>query len=417
MVSNRLILFRIIKTGGVAIAVVVAAALGVVGLADILLHPPSDDLSKLLIFLLASGGISVALSLSWLGWGQHHFSLRVQLAATYLVGAAIVLVNLFITSGLMFLSGHDLSLLLLLMLFSGAISIFFAIFLSTQLGRQVEKLVEGTQRVAAGQLDTRVMAGGSRELSELARTFNKMASQLETAFKKQQEMEQNRKELVAAISHDLRTPLASLRLMTEAVSDGVADEQQTRVFLERMRGEVEYMTGLIEDLFELSQLDAGAIKLHKERGNLADLISDTLESLRGQAEAKKQELQGAILTDLPELEFDPRKIQRVLNNLVGNAIRYTPENGRITIVAQKKAERIKVCVIDNGEGVPPQDLERIFEPFYRAERSRGREQGGAGLGLAIARGLIEAHNGKIWAENLEKGSRFTFELPVHAAED
>ena len=136
-------------------------------------------------------------------------------------------------------------------------------------------------------------------------------------------MEQSRKELIAAISHDLRTPLASLRLMTEAVSDGVTDEKQTAIFLERMRNEVQYMTGLIEDLFELSQLDAGALKLSPERASLSDLISDTLESLQGQAGKKHQLLEGKIEGELPELLFDPRKIQRVLNNLVGNAIRYT----------------------------------------------------------------------------------------------
>jgi len=415
MANAKPVVFRFIKSGSLALLVVTLAAAGVVGLAQIWLQPPADDLSKLFLFLLTSGGISVAIGVGWLTWEHHRLGLRLQLAATYLVGVVIVLVNLIVTSGLMFLSNHDWSLLSLLLIFSGAVSVFFAFFLSAQLGRQVDKIVLGAQQVAAGHLETRVAVGGSKELSELARTFNKMASQLEGSFKKQHEMEQNRKELVAAISHDLRTPLASLRLMAEAVSDGVADEAQSRVFLQRMRGEVEYMTGLIEDLFELSQLDAGAIKLHCERGNLADLISDTLESLRAQADSKHQKLEGAILTELPELSFDSRKLQRVLNNLVGNAIRYTQEGGEVLIVAQQKQDHMKVCVIDNGEGIPAADLERIFEPFYRGERSRGREQGGTGLGLAIARGLIEAHGGLIWAENLAKGSRFTFELPLPPA--
>jgi signal transduction histidine kinase len=412
MLSSKQLSITYLKGGGLALLIVLGVAAGVVGLCAVWLSPPPSDLRDLFFFLLISGGISVALSLGWMVWGQQRLGLRFQLIATYLMAALIVLVNLSVTSSLMFLSNHDFSLLTLLVIFSGAVSVFFAFLLSDRLGRQVDEIVRGAQGIAAGRYDTRVTAGGSRELAELADAFNKMATQLESAFSRQQEMEQNRKELVAAISHDLRTPLASLRLMTEAVSDGVADEQQTRVFLERMRGEVEYMTGLIEDLFELSQLDAGALKLKKERGNLADLISDTLESLRAQADNKHQSLQGAILTDLPELEFDHRKIQRVLNNLIGNAIRYTHESGNIQIVAQRKADRVKVCVIDNGDGIPSSDLEKIFEPFYRGERSRGREQGGTGLGLAIARGLIEAHGGLIWAENLKKGSRFTFELPL-----
>ena len=404
---------HIIKTGGLTLAVVIGGALGAVGLAAMWFKAPADDLSKLFIFLLVSGTISATIITLWISFSQRLVGLRTHLTLAYLTGAVITIFNIMVTGGLMFLSAHDQNLLMLLLLFSGSISVFFAFFLSDQLGRHVRQLTEAAREIAAGNLETRVEPGGSRELAMLAETFNQMASQLEKAFTMQREMEQSRKELVAAISHDLRTPLASLRLMTEAISDGVADEAQTAIFLERMRGEVQYMTGLIEDLFELSQLDAGALKLKPERASLSDLISDTLESLQSQAASKKQVLHGETEEDLPVLLFDPRKIQRVLNNLIGNAIRYTPEGGTINISACQRDGYIAVNVKDTGDGIPAADLDRIFEPFYRGERSRGRESGGVGLGLAIARGLVEAHGGRIKVQSHEgQGSTFTFELPL-----
>ncbi len=414
MITSRKLQPQLLKIGGLALIVVVAGAAGAVGLAAFWLNPPADDLSKLFVYLLTSGGLSVCLVMFWLIFSRRQVGLRAQLSVAYLVGSIITIVNVVVTGGLMFLSVHDQNLLMLLLLFSASISVFFAFFLSEQLGRQVRELTRGASEIAAGKLDTRVAAGGSQELAQLAQAFNMMAVKLEQSAQDRQEMEQSRKELVAAISHDLRTPLASLRLMTEAVSDGVADEQQTAIFLERMSNEVQYMTGLIEDLFELSQLDAGALKLSPERASLSDLISDTLESLKAQATRKRQNLQGQIEGELPELLFDPRKIQRVLNNLVGNAIRYTPEGGTIQLGAQQMGRWVCVSVRDNGEGIIQADINSIFEPFYRGERSRGRESGGAGLGLAIARKLVEAHGGKIWVQSQEgQGSTFTFELPVN----
>ncbi len=404
---------QLIKTGGLTIGVVIGGALGAVGLAAIWLKAPADDLGKLFTLLLTSGAISATLIAGWIMFSQRLVGLRIQITMAYLTGVVITIINILVTGGLMFLSAHDQSLLMLLLLFSGSLSIFFSFFLSDQLGRQVRELTRGADEIARGNLEARVKPGGSLELAKLAQTFNQMASQLEKAFTMQREMEQSRKELVAAISHDLRTPLASLRLMTEAISDGVADEEQTPIFLERMRGEVQYMTGLIEDLFELSQLDAGALKLKPERANLSDLLSDTLESLKSQATNKQQSLQGETEGDLPELLFDPRKIQRVLNNLVGNAIRYTQEGGTIHLTARQCQGYVAVSVQDSGVGIPITELDRIFEPFYRGERSRGRDLGGAGLGLAIAKGLVELHSGRISVQSREgQGSTFTFELPI-----
>lgn len=413
MLNSRKLQFPLVKIGSLALVVVVVGAFVAAGLAALWMQPPFKDLTELFIYLLASGGISATLVLVWLAYSQRQVGLRFQLTVAYLTGAVITFINILITANLMFLSPHDLNILLLLILFSGAIVIFFALLLSKQLGQPVAELTCGAAELANGNFSARVKPGGSAELARLATAFNQMAGQLEHAFAVQQEMEQSRKELVAAISHDLRTPLASLRLMTEAVSDGVADERQSAIFLERMRGEVQYMTSLIEDLFEISSLETGSLKLRLERGTLADLISDTLESLQSQARQKGQSLEGEIQGELPEIAFDSHQIQRVLNNLVGNAIRYTAPGGTIRLLAQHKDGRVVVRVQDNGEGISAADQAKIFEPFYRGERSRGREHGGTGLGLAIAQRLVEAHQGRIWVESQEgKGSTFIFELPV-----
>jgi signal transduction histidine kinase len=299
------------------------------------------------------------------------------------------------------------------MVFSAGISVYFAFFVAGNLTRQVRLLVDGANRLAAGQLDTRVNGGGSRELVELSAAFNQMAGKLEEAFEKQRITEKARKELVAAIGHDLRTPLSSLLLMSEAIKDGVTDENQTRIFINRIYGEVRHMAGLLEDLFDMSQLDAGAVKLKAEPGHLADLISDTIESMRSLAEQRQQQISGEVEEGLPVFNFDPAKLQRVLDNLVGNALRYGKTGGRVVISAHRVGSYVLVCVEDDGDGIHPEDLPRLFEPFFRGERSRGREHGGSGLGLAIARGLVEAHGGNISVESEPgKGAKFNFTLPL-----
>lgn len=407
------LLAKLLKVAGLALLVIVAAAGIVVWLASLWLKPPASVLGDLFWLLFISGTISVMLVLIWFQWSQRGTRLLSQLIVTYIVGVVIALINVALTSNMMFLNAHDLKLTSLLIIFSAMISVFFAYFLAQRLAQPVLMIRAAARQIANGKLNTRVKVNGSHELVDLGETFNTMAQQLEKSAQRQRELERMRTELVAAISHDLRTPLASLRLMTEAVSDGVTDEQQTTIFLGRMRTEVEYMTGLIEDLFELSQLDAHALKLKIEQADLSDLISDSLESLQEQAAQKHQILTGQVALNLPELNFDMRKIQRVLNNLISNAIRYTPENGHILITAKQQGQWVEVAVKDNGDGIPSDELERIFEAFYRSERSRGRESGGTGLGLAIAKGLVEAHSGQIEVQSQpQQGSTFTFRLPL-----
>jgi signal transduction histidine kinase len=249
-------------------------------------------------------------------------------------------------------------------------------------------------------------------------------------------LELARRELIAAVSHDLRTPLTSLRAMTEALTDGLVEEpEMAKRYLTTMRSQINHLSRLIDDLFELAQIDAGALKLELQRVSPNDLVSDAIEGMRPQAATKGVALQGHIAPDVGQLLVAPQKIERVLYNLVTNAIRHTPSDGVVSISvasavkgeksAQSDAKGYKVNVsgeaapsfiifeiADTGEGIAPDDLPHVFDRFYRGEKSRSRATGGAGLGLAIARGIIEAHGGAIWIESLrERGTCVRFTLP------
>jgi two-component system sensor histidine kinase BaeS len=180
-----------------------------------------------------------------------------------------------------------------------------------------------------------------------------------------------------------------------------------------IRSQIENLSGLINDLFELSQLETGQVQLLLEPINLNDLLSDVLETMQAQAGAKDISLKGIFSEDLPVIKGELAKIQRVLYNLVQNAIRHTPSGGSISLATKVGPQGVQVEVADTGEGIAPEDLPHVFEQFFRGEKSRSRETGGAGLGLAIARRIIEAHGGHIWVESqVGHGARFNFILPT-----
>jgi signal transduction histidine kinase len=341
-----------------------------------------------------------------------HIQLKILLA--YGLGVFIAMVNIYMTSYLMFLSDHDFLLLGLLLIFSAILSISFGVSLASSITNSLNLLKDGTQKLAAGDLATRVTIPYQDELSNVAEAFNTMAARLEESFNCQQELEQARRDLIAAVSHDLRTPLASVRAMVEALSDQVVtDEATVKRYHHTIQTQITNLSLLIDDFFEISKLDSGRLQLKLEEASLFDLISDTLESMQVQAEAKAIRLTGAIQSNVPCLLIESSKIQRVLYNLVQNAIRHTPADGTIEISAQTLGNEVQINVTDTGEGIDEADIPRIFEEFYRGEKSRSRSTGGAGLGLAIAKGFIEAHGGRIWVESQRGvGTNFSFALPV-----
>ena len=411
--------------GGVTRRVALAAVtlLGmtalVILLTEVLLGPELRELAAIASFLLISGGVTVLLGLAvprmpsppWLG------SLRSRLVLVAVLTAILALVNVGFTAVLMFLSGHDLALLAVLLGFSVGMAVFVAFALSEPTTRSIRDLMQGARHMSAGRLDAQVPVQTNDEVGELALAFNTMSERLRSSFGRERELEQARRELISAVSHDLRTPLASIRVMLESISDGVvADPDTVNRYIRTSLTEVENLGQLVNDLFELSQIDAGVLELHMEAASLQDLISDTLESMSAQAAVHNLSLQGSLDGEITPVVMDTRRVQRVLYNLVQNSIRHTPPDGTILIRARDVGEEVQVEVADTGEGIQEEDLAKLFEWSYRADRSRSRGSGGAGLGLSIARGIVEAHGGRIWVESVVgEGSTFRFTLPkAHA---
>jgi signal transduction histidine kinase len=235
-----------------------------------------------------------------------------------------------------------------------------------------------------------------------------LAVRLAMEERSRREIEEARRQLVAAASHDLRTPLASLRLLVESIDDGVATGETRDRYLKEIRTHVGVLSDLIDDLFELSRIEAGDISWTMRQVELHDLIGDTVAAMRAPAGERGVNL----AADLPSGELvanaNAEKVQRVLFNLIQNAIRHTPADGSVTVRARPAGGGVEVEVADSGEGVPSGDSERVFEAFYRGDAARGED--GAGLGLAISRAIVEAHGGKIWLEDGAPGTRVHFTL-------
>jgi signal transduction histidine kinase len=224
--------------------------------------------------------------------------------------------------------------------------------------------------------------------------------------------ERMRRELIAAVSHDLRTPITSLRLLTDAIADDVVDDATRRAYLAQMGTQVNALSGLIDDLFELSRLEAGEIAWSLEQVRLDELVGETVEAMRVQADARHVR----VLTELPPglrpAQADPEKLQRVLFNLIQNAIRHTPADGSVVVRAETAGDAVEIEVADTGAGITADDRDRIFEPFFRGGADAARPSNGAGLGLAISRAIVEAHGGRIWLADAPAGTSVRFSLPV-----
>ena len=407
------------RPGWRAISGALATLVGLTGLllllTLVLLRPPLSDLVAMAGFLLASGGLTVAAALGLTRWNLAGWigSLRAKIVLMAVLTAVLALLNVGFTAFLMFLSPHDLVLLGGLLAFALGMSVFVALSVSRTVSDSIHELLDAVRSFNAGNMEAKVPVATADEVGELAAAFNDMSQRLEESFSKERELEQNRREMMQAVSHDLRTPLASIQAMVESINDGVvSDEETVKRYMRSTQTEVENLNQLINDLFELAQLDAGLLELRIETSSVQDLISDTLESMSAQVRAQKLTLSGKVDEELSPVDIDPQRVQRVLYNLVQNALRHTPPDGTISIQARDVGEEVQVEVKDTGEGIPECELSHIFQRSYRVDPSRTRGSGGAGLGLSIVLGIVEPHRGRIWVESrLGKGSSFTFTLP------
>jgi signal transduction histidine kinase len=284
------------------------------------------------------------------------------------------------------------------------IALLLTFFLSDRILAPVKALINATRHFGKGDFSRRVERKDKGELGELAQSFNTMADNLERT-------ERLRRNMVADIAHELRTPLSNLKGYLEAIGDGVIKPDKKAIH--SLTEEAAILSHLVNDLQELSLADAGEIKLNIQSEDIAALIKDSVTRMQAKADARGLTLTADLPAALPAVSIDAHRIKQVLLNLLENAVTHTDKEGKITITAQQQEKMIQVSVADTGEGIPAQDLPLIFERFYRVDKSRARKTGGSGLGLTIAKRLVEAHGGTIEVKSEPgQGSTFTFTIPV-----
>jgi signal transduction histidine kinase len=289
-----------------------------------------------------------------------------------------------------------------------ALGILLALLLSRTLTRPIRDLITATRAISAGKQPYEVPIRSHDELGELAASFNRMNSELAHST-------ELRRQMTADVAHELRTPVSVILGHAEAVHDGVlAPSLET---FEIIRDEASRLNKLIEDLRTLSRADAGELPMDFQLMPPGKLLEDVRSTHRHRAEQKQINLQVHLPPDLPEVSADPDRMIQVLNNLVDNAMSYTPEGGSILLSARVEGSALEIRVQDSGPGIAEDELERVFERFYRSDPSRHHNENGSGLGLAIARSIVEKHNGRIWAESkLGAGTTMVIQLPLQTNE-
>ena len=331
-------------------------------------------------------------------------SLRRQFALGVAVAVGQLVVAVAAGAALMFVSRHDAVFGVVLVAFAGLVAVRAATLLAAGVMDDIDGLRATLVAVGDGAREPTARTGSQDELAELARAANAAIVKLGGA-------ERAQRSLIAAVSHDLRTPITSLKLLAEAVDDDIVDEATRRRYLRQMSTHITALSALIDDLFELSRLEAGEIAWSMEQVRLDALVEETVDAMRPQAEAKGIAMTAAVPAGLLPARGDPEKLQRVLFNLIQNAIRHTPADGSVSVLAEPAGDHVLVEVADTGAGIAEHDRTRVFEPFFRGGSEAARTRNGAGLGLAISRAIVEAHGGRIWLEDSAGGTRVRFSLP------
>ena len=341
-------------------------------------------------------GITLALALRLLP------TVRLQLAGLALLAVGLPLAAV-ILSGLVMFHMHDDVKILAVAAASASTALAAALLLGAGIARRIRGLEAAAEELSCGELKARAPTDGPRELAHVGESFNTMAGNIEALF-------DARRQLVAWASHDLRTPVASIQAMLEAIEDGLASIDE---YMPALRQQTLTLATLIDDLFELARIDAGALTLELHEAQLPALVSHCVRGLEAEARARQVHLESQLDEALPDVRCAPEHLQRVLLNLVTNALRHTPTDGSVFVRARQHTGELEVSVEDTGVGLSKEAQQRMFERFWREDTSRTRASGGAGLGLAIARGFVEAQGGRIWAENRpDGGARFAFTLPL-----
>lgn len=326
-------------------------------------------------------------------------SLRLQLAGLAALSVCLPLASVLLSGWVAFHMGDDVKILAVSAA-SATVAIVAGLVLAHSIVGSVERVRDASARLAGGDLAVRAPESGPAEVADLAASFNEMAESLERLF-------DARRELVAWASHDLRTPLANMQAMLEALEDGLVEPETT---LPVLREQVGVLSSLVDDLFELARIDAGALTLELRAAPLEPVVESCLRGVEADARRRGIDLAASVPDDVTA-RCAPEKIERVLFNLLTNALRHTPSDGSVAVRVEQVDQEVQVSVEDTGEGLGDEARSRMFDRFWRGDPARSAR--GAGLGLAIARGLVEAHGGRIWAEERPGGgARVSFTLPV-----
>jgi signal transduction histidine kinase len=337
--------------------------------------------------------------------------LRVRFDLVVGTAVGVILLGVLAAAELTFVSNHDALVVSAMALGAALVALRAAHVVSAGVVHEVRTVRDALESVGQGERTVRVSAGAAAELRELADAVKQMTGQLAEEERRRDGADAARRNLVAAISHDLRTPLAALRLMLAAIEDGVVDDRTRARYTATMHTHVSALGSMVDDLFELSRLEAGDLDWSIRQVELPELVDEAVAAMRVEADAKGV----AVATEIRPLprpaRADAERLQRVLFNLIQNAIRHTPADESVTVRAEQAGEWVEIEVADTGSGIPLEDRERLFEPFVRgiaAEDGDGR----AGLGLALCRAIVEAHGGRIWLANGEAGTRVRFVIPT-----
>jgi signal transduction histidine kinase len=386
---------------GLLIAGLVAGALGL---------PASDAVVLLAIAVggaLAVGAVGLALARR-----MHAPPLGRQVLVVVLIGFGATLLGAVIAAQAMFVSSHDLKALSVILVGAATVAVIGAQQVASDVDRASRSLGDITRRIGGGASTPALMPRNApEELNRLGHELQVMQQRLAEAKLREQRIEQSRRELIAWVSHDLRTPLAGVRAMVEALNDGVVEDDETvHRYLRAIQSEADRLAGLVDDLFELSRIEADTLRLSPEPIAVAELVSDALVSAQAVAARRGVALCGRDggLPDVASVSIP--EMNRVLRNLVDNAIRHTPAGGTVTVEVVGRPAAVEVSVSDECGSIADADLDRVFELAYRADPARAPGEGG-GLGLAIAKGIVEAHHGTITVTNRDLGCRFVVELP------
>ncbi|MFF4541124.1 sensor histidine kinase [Streptomyces aureus] len=337
-------------------------------------------------------------------------SLTASLAVVAAVGVVAMLAGTLAVAWAMFLSPHDLSVVTTVVAMAAAVSLATALLLGRWVVERSRELADAARSFAEGRF-TAPPAPATAELEAVSRELAATSARLAESRDRERTLERSRRELVAWISHDLRTPLAGLRAMAEALEDGVAADPHR--YLRQMRTEVDRLNGMVGDLFELSRIHAGTLPLTPSRISLYDLVGDALAGADPLAQEHGVRLVGVGVEPVP-VEVDAKEMSRVLGNLLVNAIRRTPADGTVAIAAERSPDGVVLSVSDGCGGIPEADLPRVFDTGWRGTHAR-TPPAGAGLGLAIVRGIVEAHRGRATVRNIPGGCRFEVVLPAASA--